>query len=53
MSKKEGRVLSDAEALPERVDIDVGRSNNVQALSTALTHRWAYVGAKCNTHDYH
>jgi len=50
--QKGGRVFSDAEYIPARVDIAVGGSNNVHALSAALTRRWTCVGAKYNTDDY-
>ena len=50
-SKKGGRVSSNTEDIPERVDTSIGGSNNARALSAALTHRWTCVGAKCNKGD--
>jgi len=50
MSKEGGKVSSDAEDIPERLDAGVEESNNAQSLSATLIHRWTCVGEKCNTH---
>ena len=38
--KKGGRVSSNTEKIPERMDTDVGGSNNARALHAANTQRW-------------
>jgi len=50
--KKGGRVSSNTEEIPERVNNGVGGSNNAQALPAAHTQRWTCMGgAKCNKCD--
>jgi len=44
--KKGGRVSSDTEELPERVDTGVGGSNNARALPVAHTLRWTSMEGK-------
>ena len=48
--KKGGRVSSNTEDIPERVDTGIEGSNNTQALCCSHP-RWKRMGAKCHTDD--
>jgi len=44
--KRRGKVSSNTEEIPERVNTGVGGSNNARALPAAHTQRWTFMGSK-------